>query len=186
VAGLGETLNLQAATSLSIYQSPSLPYPPCAAGSSVTASARDFELVAPCIEPLELMGPDPIPVRSGSSVSIAWTPPTQDVGSFVRIGLDLAHHGGKKGEIECEVPDTGQFEIPEALVSELVSLGLAGYPTINVTRLSRGAKSAQPELALMISSSVERAIDSGVQSCLESSGCSEPEVCRPDKTCGSP
>lgn len=185
VTGLGAMLNLEPTTSLSIYQSPSLPYPACEAGRSVTASAHDLELVAPCIEPLELSGPDPIPVSSGASVSLAWTPPAKDVGSVVRIGLDLAHHGGKKGEIECEVPDTGQFEIPEPLVSELVSLGLAGYPTINVTRLSRATAAANTELVLVISSSVERAIDSGVRSCLDDSGCSEPEVCRADKTCGS-
>jgi hypothetical protein len=108
------------------------------------------------------------------------------VGSRIRISLDLAHHGGKKGEIECEVPDNGAFEIPEPLVSELVSLGLAGFPTVNVTRLSQSNSTAPAQVSLVISASVEREVDSGVQSCLADSSCFAPDVCRADKTCGSP
>jgi hypothetical protein len=186
VTGLGDALSLEAATSLSIYQSPSLPYPPCARGSTVraTAPATGFELEAACIEPLELAGPDPIPVSSGAGVSVTWTPPAEDVGSRIRIGLDLAHHGGKKGEIDCEVPDIGAFEIPESLVTELVALGLAGYPTVNVTRISRGTATSSPNIALMVSASVERAVDTGVESCLDDSSCTSPDICRADRSCG--
>jgi hypothetical protein len=183
IEGLGPTLQLEPTTSMSIYQSPSLPYPPCSDGDPVSASAQGFTLEAECIAPLELSGPDPIPVSAGEPVRVAWLPAAEGSSSRIRIGLDLAHHGGKKGEIDCEVPDTGSFDIPEPLVTKLVGLGLAGYPTISVSRVSVGTDSVQSELVLLVSENKQRAVDTGVKSCQEDSECTAPEVCAADRTC---
>jgi hypothetical protein len=181
--GLGETLHLEPSTSMSIYQSPSLPYPPCSDGGAITASAAGFALEAECIAPLELSGADPIPVMSGEPVHVTWVAAPAGASSRIRIGLDLAHHGGKKGEIDCEVPDTGSFDIPEALVSKLVGLGLAGYPTISVSRVSVGADKALSDVVLLVSESQHRAVDTGVDSCQEDVECTAPKVCGPTRTC---
>lgn len=183
IEGLGPTLQLEPSTSMSIYQSPSLPYPPCSDGDPVSASAQGFMLEAECIAPLELSGPDPIPVSAGEPVHVAWLPAPEGNGSRIRIGLDLAHHGGKKGEIDCEVPDTGSFDIPEPLVTKLVGLGLAGYPTISVSRVSVGTDAVQSELVLLVSENKQRAVDTGVKSCQEDSECTAPEMCAADRTC---
>ena len=184
IAGLGTPLNIEPSTSMYVYQSPSLPYPPCNEGDAVSASAAGFTLSAECIAPLELSGADPIPVSAGSPVHVAWKPASTNASSRIRIGLDLAHHGGKKGEIDCDVADTGSFDIPEPLVTKLIGLGLAGYPTISVTRVSLGSDSSSPELSLLVSQSEQRAIDTGVTSCQEDAQCTAPEVCQMDKTCG--
>jgi hypothetical protein len=182
ISGLGAPLNVQPSTSMFIYQPPSLPYPPCAEGDAVRASASGFSLQAACIAPLEVTSAEPIPVKKGAPVHLAWTPAAGS--ARIRIGLDLAHHGGKKGEIDCNVPDTGEFDIPEPLVTKLIGLGLAGFPTISVSRVSLGSDAAKPEVALVISQSVLRAIDSGVTSCQEDPQCTAPQTCRDDKTCG--
>jgi hypothetical protein len=183
IEGLGDALMLQPASALQVYQSPSLPNPACAAGDPVTASVPGLSLEAPCIGQLELMGPDPIPVQSGAEVELSWAPPTT-TGSKIRIVLDIAHHGGKKGEIDCEVADTGSFAIPEPLVTKLVALGLAGYPTISVTRVSVGTESSQPNVELVLSSNVIRAVDTGVASCQEASQCPADQDCLDTHVCG--
>ena len=80
-------------------------------------------------------------------------------------------------------PDTGSFDIPEPLVTKLIGLGLAGYPTISVSRVSVGADEARPELVLLVSENKQRAVDTGVKSCQEDSECTAPEVCEADRSC---
>jgi len=183
IEGLGTTLNLEPMSSMFIYQPPSLPYPPCTEGAPVQASAAGLSLEAECIAPLEVTSAEPIPVKTGMPVHLTWKPAAA-AGARVRIGLDLAHHGGKKGEIDCDVPDTGSFDIPEPLITKLISLGLAGFPTISVSRVSVGSDAGQPHVELIVSQSVLRAIDTGVTSCQEDGECTAPETCRDDKTCG--
>ena len=171
VSGLGDALSLSPATSMIVYQSPSLAYPPCEAGAKVAASADGFALEAECIAPLELTGPEPLPVKTGEVVHVTWKAAASGAKSKIRIGLDVSHHGGKKGQIDCEVPDTGSFDIPEALVTKLIGLGLAGFPTINVNRVSLGVDAKNAEVSLLLSSSVTRAVDTGVKSCLDDAEC---------------
>jgi len=184
VDGLGSPLTLEPASSMIVYQSPSLPYPPCAEGSTVSAAADGLKLEAECIAPLELTGPDPIPVTSGEVVSVSWVAPTSSTTSRIQIGLDISHHGGQKGEIKCNVPDTGSFDIPEPLVTKLVSLGLAGYPTISVNRLSTGVAAGHPHVELVLTAGVTRAVDTGVTSCQENDQCADGQMCLPERICG--
>ena len=183
VEGLGEALMLQPASAMHVYQSPSLPNPTCTEGEPVTATVAGLTLQAQCIAQLELTGPDPIPVMTGQAVQVSWVPAGAG-DSKIRIGLDIAHHGGKKGEIDCEVPDTGSFEIPEPLVTKLVGLGLAGFPTISVTRVSVGADASQANVELTLASNVQRAVDTGVVSCQEKSQCAADQDCLETKICG--
>lgn len=183
LGGLGDTLALSPTSSMIVYQSPSLGYPPCEAGTSVTASATGVSLRADCIAPLELSGPDPIPVKANESVQLTWLAP-DSAASRVRIKLDVSHHGGSKGEIDCDVPDSGAFDIPAPLVTELLGLGLAGFPTINLNRVAAGTDPANPSLSLVLSSDVTRAVDTGVVSCLDKSACPDDQMCLDGGTCG--
>ena len=169
-------LSLSPATSMIVYQSPSLAYPPCEAGSKVTASSDGFALEAECIAPLELTGPEPLPVKTGEVVHVTWKA-ASGAKSLIRIGLDISHHGGKKGQIDCEVPDTGSFDIPATLVTKLIGLGLAGYPTINVNRVSLGTDTKNAEASLLLSSAITRAVDTGVKSCLDDVECDDGQTC---------
>lgn len=183
VTGLGPELTLQPASTMRVYQGPSLPNPACKAGAQVTASVAGLTLEARCIPQLELTGPDPIPVMSGEPVKVSWVSTTDIGDARVRIGLDIAHHGGKKGQIDCSVPDTGSFEIPEPLVTKLVGLGLAGYPTISLTRVSVGIDSKREEVQLVMASNVVRAVDTGVISCQEEWQCPDGHKCLETRVC---
>jgi hypothetical protein len=177
LSGLGEPLSLEPTSTKIVYQSPSLAYPPCEAGAPVTASASGVSVQAECIAPLELTGPDPIPVTAGAPVQLSWLPAAAGAQSRVLIKLDVSHHGGSKGEIDCEVADTGSYEISAALVSELLGLGLAGFPTINLDRISVGADASNPHVELVLSSDVTRAVDTGVTSCLDQMDCPDGQSC---------
>jgi hypothetical protein len=166
------------------YQSPTLPAEACTEGAPVSLHSSSFSMEVPCIARLELTTASPIPVVAGKSLDIAWTPPTSGADSRVKIHLDIAHHGGKKGEINCDIADTGSFSVPEELVTQLVSLGLAGYPDITLERYSAAADASGPMIQLRIGSLVRREVDTGVLSCDEDSQCESGQTCNTaDRTC---
>lgn len=187
VTGLGPMeLMLEAATMAKAYQSvEALPNPPCAEGAAVRVQTDRFTLESKCIAPFQLGG-DPkekIPVKAGQSVKLTWTPPGQMGFSRVEVKLDISHHGGKKGEIVCDVPDTGSFEIPEPLVTRLVGLGVAGFPTIVVGRAAEIPAANEPLVKLRLVSSTTRDADTGVISCTSTADCPTGTTCQADLTC---
>jgi hypothetical protein len=188
VKGLGASeLTISPDKMTRIYQpaaSENLANPPCTEGAEVRIDADALSLQTRCIAPLVLSGPDPLPVRMGAPVHVTWTAPRDPSATRIHLKLDIAHHGGKKGEIVCDVADNGSFDIPEPLVTHLVGLGVAGFPTIVVTREASAAASAAPQLKLAMVSSLERAVDTGVKSCTEDKDCGGAAgSCQEDLTC---
>jgi hypothetical protein len=168
------------------YQAvPTLPYPACSEGDDVTASAPSFTTAAKCVGALELTSAVPIPVVSGQAMHLTWRPPARAGLSRVQIELEISHHGGYKGQIECDVADSGAFDVPAPLVSALVALGRAGYPTVKVARTSKGTAPAHPGVALVVGSRVEVDVDTGVISCGADSSppCPDGQTCGTDYTC---
>ncbi len=187
VGGLGgKALDLEPAIpDMPSYQAvPTLPYPSCAEGDEVTASATGFALAAKCVAALEVTSTVPIPVTSGQAMHLAWKAPGQAGISRLTIVLEISHHGGYKGQIECDVADTGTFDVPAPLVTALVALGRAGYPTVRIARTSLVKAPTQPNVSLAVSSRVELEVDTGVISCgLDNSVCPANTTCQTDRTC---
>jgi hypothetical protein len=166
------------------YQSSALAYPPCVEGDAVRLQADGFRVQAACVAPLVVPNTDVLTVNRGQAVKLAWEPPTYPYLTRLLIRLDVSHHGGKKGEIECDVPDNGGFEIPASLVTALVDLGLAGYPTIVLTRVASASSMEQPDVKFVVSSGVEREVDTGITSCTDDTTCPAGQLCNTDKlTC---
>jgi hypothetical protein len=168
VTGLGGMDLAITSTSPGSYSGPTLQdsqYPPCSEGADIGAQSDQFSITGKCIAPFVLTGPDPIPVMSGQSAAFTWTPPSKSGISRVQISLEISHHGGYKGEIDCDVPDTGSFDIPASLVTALVNLGRAGYPSVFVTRVAEAAAPTQSRVKLTMLSQVTRDVDTGVISC---------------------
>ena len=118
-----------------------LPYPPCAAGDVVRVEAEGgaygaFTLETKCIDVLAF--PGPLAIEDGEPLALTWSPPTKTGISRIQLKMDISHHGGSRGKIECELEDNGSFEIPAPLVSKLVDLGVAGFPTVSLTRVAAG------------------------------------------------
>lgn len=163
-------------------------YPPCTEGDSVELQAAGdshamFTASAKCISPLEF--PGPVKYTRGQSLHLTWTAPGDSKLSKIFLKADLSHHGGSKGKIECEVADTGTLDIPASLTDALVDLGVAGFPTIGLTRKSTGAASGRASnVSLNIASSHERPVEiPGLTSCSEDSDCPSEQKCQTDRSC---
>jgi hypothetical protein len=179
----GGEFTVSPVTARFVYQAPSaLPNPPCDESTTVSVSGSAFSLQTKCIAPLVLTSALPIPVMSGQPVALAWEP-ADEPSARIHVKLDIAHHGGRKGEIQCDVADNGSFSIPAALVTKLVNLGLAGFPTIGVKRIVKATSAEQPGLTLVMAAPLERAVDTGVTSCLEPTDCADGQTCTEAKIC---
>jgi hypothetical protein len=103
--------------------------------------------------------------------------------------VDLSHHGGTKGKLECELPDTGSGELPTELVTQLIELGVAGYPKITLTRTATSSVAIAPGLVKLevLSAVTHEVVVSGFTSCsadTEEQDCAAGETCQQDGTCG--
>jgi hypothetical protein len=168
-----------------------LAYPPFDEGDPVevaaggSAFARAFTLRAQGVAPLALAGAGSLALAGGTPLALTWTAPGAAASSRIAVKLDISHHGGSKGKIECDADDTGALTIGAPLVDQLLALGAAGYPTIIVTREAIGhAAVAAGHADLIVSSQVEAPIAvPGVVSCTSNDDCTPPATCRSDLTC---
>lgn len=168
----------------------SLPYPAFAEGDPITVNAAGgvyapFSISTVGIAPLAITSTN-LTVSSGQAVTLTWTPPTKSIGSKIYVKLDISHHGGTKGMIECNTDDTGSLTIAASLVTELVNLGTAGFPSIIVTRKAPigSAVIAPGRVDLVVQSSIEQYVTiPGVTSCNSNTDCKNGMTCQSDLTC---
>jgi hypothetical protein len=176
------------------YQVPAgttLAYPAFAEGDALELAAEGsaftdpFTLSAMGIGELALANADGLALVRGEALALGWTAGTVS-GAAVTVKLDISHHGGSKGKIECRAPDTGALVLGAGLVAALLDLGAAGFPTIIVARtITASAVISAGRVDLNVSAEVERPIAvPGVESCTEDTECTPPESCQDDLTCG--
>jgi hypothetical protein len=167
-----------------------LPFPAFSEGDEIglKASGGDLEAFA-----IEAKGIAPLSVSSkelrlerDAPLDLAWSKPTVPGGSRARLKLDISHHGGSKGVIECDFEDTGDAQLPAALLTRLLELGVAGYPSLILSRESAASASTRAgRVELLIASKVERFVKiEGLQSCTSGAECGAGKMCRADLTCG--
>ncbi|HMI89968.1 MAG TPA: hypothetical protein VK509_01330, partial [Polyangiales bacterium] len=147
-----------------------LPYPPCMEGESVKIDVEGgafepFAIETRCIGELEVGGP--FAIEPGKPLALTWSEPGDETVARMQIRLDISHHGGSKGEIKCDVPDSGAFEIPSELTDKLLDLGVAGFPTVQLTRAAIGKPKAEPsKVTLSMTMFAEREVTiPGLVSC---------------------
>lgn len=168
-----------------------LPFPAFDEGGeiSVATSGGDypaFTLKSTGILPLELTN-DTITVAQDQPVTLTWTKPSISGISQIAAVLEIAHHGGVKANVTCATSDSGSLTISASLVTQLIAKGVAGFPTVTVTRSAVGSTPVgSGRVELQILSSVERQVTiPGVISCTEDSDCPNGRTCDTDatKTC---
>ncbi|HRI63120.1 MAG TPA: hypothetical protein PK156_02750 [Polyangium sp.] len=174
------------------YQAPGdvkLPYPAFAEGEAISFNAagdfyQAFTVESVGIAPL-VFGAQTITVESGKPIPLTWTAPGQAGISRIYVKLDISHHGGTKGMIECDADDTGSLEISATLVTKLVELGVAGFPTIIVNRKAIGSTTiSQGRVDLVVTSSIEQPVEiPGLNSCTANEECPMGQTCQSDLTC---
>jgi len=171
------------------YQAGTLSYPPFAEGDAVSLTAAGssyfptFTLSSKGIAPLELTSAD-LALKSGQPLALTWTKGGES-SATIHVKLDISHHGGSKGQIECDTADSGALTVSAALVTKLLNLGIAGFPTVIVTRYVIGSTVIAPgRVELEISSTVEQGVTiDGLHSCTDKKDCPEGQECQADLTC---
>jgi hypothetical protein len=168
----------------------SLPYPAFDEGGAIEVAAAGgdvgaFTLKGKGIAPLALAGSDTgYPLERGKGINLSWNAPKPGGNTRIQIKLDISHHGGTNGKVECDVPDNGALAIPVGLTDKLLALGIAGFPTIMVTRSSLSSVTTRlGRVDLRIYEYVEPEIKiPGLVSCMSNEECPSGD-CLDDKTC---
>jgi hypothetical protein len=152
-----------------------LAYPAFAEGDSVKLHAAGesgaaFDITAKGIAPLTLTSTS-FPLKTGMPLPLAWKAPGKSDVGRISVLLDISHHGGTK--------DTGSLSIPADLITKLLKLGVAGFPTVLVSRVSSGsAQISAGKVELQIVADVEHGVEiDGLVSCTDDLDC-------PSKSCG--
>ncbi|MBL9002691.1 MAG: hypothetical protein JNJ46_00525 [Myxococcales bacterium] len=168
----------------------SLPFPAFAEGDSIQLKTSGgayapMTLRATGIAPLALTS-GTLQIAPNQGARLSWTAAKDASASSIYVKLDISHHGGTKGMIECTSSDSGALDLPAGLITDLINLGTAGYPTIVVRRSARpgSAVIAPGRVDLVLSSTVEQAVSvPGVVSCTSSAECPMGKSCQSDLTC---
>lgn len=173
------------------YQPPAgtaLGFPPFTEGAPVKFSAAGdyfpaFSLVSKGIAPLVLTS-TALALKSGFALPLTWTPGLAG-NSTIHVKLDISHHGGSKGQILCDSDDTGSLTVGATLITKLVGLGVAGFPSVIVTRHVTGSSVLSAgRVDLEIASVVEQSVSvEGLLSCTTDSDCPSGESCQADLSC---
>jgi len=174
------------------YQPPAgvtLQYPPFSEGEAVTFSTAGayfapFSLESRGVLPLTLTS-IAINLRRGDPVELRWSAGT-DASAAIHVKLDISHHGGTKGQIECDASDSGSLTISAPLIAQLIDLGVAGYPSVIVTRHVTGSTVvAAGRVDLEVASVVEQGLGvEGLVSCTRNAECAAGQSCQSDSSCG--
>lgn len=149
----------------SVYQLPgdvTLPYPPVDAGAPLSLSVTGgpfgaFSLETKMVEPLVSAGG--LNLETGQPLTLSWDAPADATLARIQIKIDISHHAGSKGKIECDVADTGSLEIPASLISGLITLGVAEAPSLTLSRVSSGSTAIAPgQVTFQVISSAVREV----------------------------
>jgi hypothetical protein len=109
------------------YQYTDCPFPAFDEGGAIRLDAAGgdldpFTIAARGVAPLEVPAAEFAMVR-GEPLVLTWVAPGLADVSTVHVKVDISHHGGSRGKIECDAPDTGRLEIPAELSDHLLDLG---------------------------------------------------------------
>ncbi len=173
------------------YGDNKLKYPPFAEGDPIGFSAEGgafapFTIHASGIQALELTVDGAQPFVPGEPTELTWVAGDPSLAKIL-VTVDISHHGGTKGEIRCETDDDGSMEIPGALVTELVDLGVAGFPLVYVERRQTSVANVEGgHVDLNLLSRGERFLEiPGLVSCA-GGVCADGQMCQQDLTCPPP
>jgi hypothetical protein len=139
------------------------------------------------IEPLDFAGTG-LKVARGMPLPVTWTPPKAAGSSRIHLSMDIAHHGGIASRLECDVADTGATTVPATLIDKLLDQGVAGFPTISLSRQTLDSTMLAPgcvEFAVASAQERDLTVD-GVDSCTGNPPCPDGDMCKfcpAGKTC---
>jgi len=176
VTGVGPTTVALSQVSNQYQYAGDITYPGFNPGDSITLSATGgvygaFGISATGVAPL-VLGSDTYNLTPNAPITITWTP---EAASNTRVAfvMNLSHHTGTTGYLKCDAPDTGSLTIPAEQVTQLINLGVAGYPTLTATRASVGeATVSTGSVLLMVTGGARPELTvAGYDSCVGDTDC---------------
>ena len=152
-------------------------YPGLDEGATISLSASGsyfdaFQISTKGVAPIQLAQTS-YSIGPGRALTLAWTPGSAAVGARITVLLNISKHGGSSGYLKCEVADSGSLTIPAEQISALIGLGVAGYPSLQVTRSTQGRASVPTGNVVLDVSSLalpDLAVD-GYCSCFSDTDC---------------
>jgi hypothetical protein len=158
------------------------PYPAFDPGDAISLQAEggvyeSFTLKGTGVNPV-VTATDTITVAPNAPVVLSWEPGGID-NTQMYINLNVNVHAAATGWIECNVPDTGSFEIPANLVTTLINLGLSGFPKLILSRRSIDTATITPgcvEFIVYSEKDLEVEVP-GLLSCSDDSDCDDGMTC---------
>lgn len=193
LTGLKTPLTMNPSGSIFYYTNSSpLPHPGFDAGAALVlkTGGGDYQPVTLLGQGIEQLaaasGSAKVLVESGEAVTVTWKAPAKAGAARIHIELNINQHGGTGGWITCDdVPDTGSYTIPAAMVTALYKMGLSGFPGLTVTRRTADSATITPgcmQFTVVSSMELDLAV-SGVTSCTKDSECPTGQTCQADLTC---
>ncbi len=160
-----------------------LSYPPLADGDLLTLRAEGgalepFAIAVRGIAPVHLTVGDELPFEEDTPLELTWELGQTET-ARVEVRVNISHHGGTKGEIICDVEDTGAVTIEGLLVSRLLELGFAGFPEVEVQRYTESFANVVDDHVVVRMVAYDKRLLSiaGLTSCVDASECAEGEMC---------
>jgi hypothetical protein len=166
-----------------------LAYPPFGPADDVSLHAAGadypgFDLSTKGVDPFAFTSSD-FELDTDKPLLLTWDAAADPKSSQMYLKVDVSHHGGAKGVIECDVDDTGSLTISAAFITELVGLGTAGFPSVVGIRQSIDTTQIAPgRVMLEVSARTEHYLTiKGVDSCMTDADCPNGGLCQTDRTC---
>ncbi len=193
VTGMKIDIVMEPAEYSSLYFNPSqIPHPGFDPGADIRLAAEggDFDpfvLLGAGIGPVVVEDKEEeIPLESDEPLTLTWEAPSIEGPARMHIELNINHHGGTPKWIECDVADTGSFTITAEFITELVGLGLSGFPNVVLSRRTADSVEIAPGcVELIVATEIVLPIQvPGLVSCADDTDCSDGQICLGDLTCG--
>ena len=99
----------------------------------------------------------------------------------IHVKLDISHHGGSKGKSSA-TRRHGSLEITASFVAKLLALGVAGYPTVSLTR-RRAVELSAAGARVLHDSQPPAFRDRGAHLLHDADHCPDGQTCQNDTTC---
>jgi hypothetical protein len=109
--------------------------------------------------------------------------------SAIYVSFSVNVHGAVTGWIECTVDDDGAFEIPAQLITQLIDMGLSGFPRVDLERRSSATVDltvGQTDGCVDVYAGSKLTLDievEGLTSCNTDEDCADGQVCSEGLAC---
>lgn len=182
IDGLTKPTTMEPTQPGNTYFSPGADNPPFAVGSEITLSAAGdmghgpFDLFGVGSEPLE---ETPIwSLEEGQDLEVTWEAGAVE-SAKITVDLTIDQHGTSPLSLACVFDDTGTGTVPSAIIDQLITSGVSGFPNGRIMR--RTADKVDIDVGcvdLVVGSPVIAEVD-----VIGFTPCDSPDDCPPPQTC---